>query len=636
MAALDDPDRAFALDETGLMDSPPEEAFDRVARLASTLLGTPTALVSFIDGQRQFIKAAVGVDEPWKSAREATLSDSICRLVAATGDVVAVENASQDPRVADLPSVQGGIRAYLGVPLTLRNGHTIGALCTVDVQPRKWEPRDVAVLRELARLVTSEAEARRTALTHEADSALLRAILESMEDAVIVVDPLANVLVANRAVRLLLGDLAGMDHPSWPTRKGLFLPDQTTVVPGPRMPLRRALKGEVVRGEEIFVDSPRVRARWQSINAGPVRDAQGRVTGAVMVGRDITEAKRLEVIAAREQDQLLLLLEVATRVNAAPTPEAAFASVIPEIGRRLGWPVVHVQLRDGELFRSAAWYVADARFESFRRATEAVAWPTDPTRRQRFFEEKRPIVIADLGATTWSRREAAAAAGLNTAMFAPVLIGDEVVAVLELYTGATLPADTDPGVIPQIGVMLGRAIERGRAAEAARAHAAALEQLSVRDALTGAYNRRGLQVMGEPVLALARRKKRPACLLYFDLDGLKRANDTFGHAAGDALIRDAADLLTASFREIDIVARIGGDELVVLCPETSGAAAEGILARLGEKVAAKNLERDSAIPLAWSAGCAEFDPDEPRALDELLAAADAAMFVDKTRRRASR
>jgi two-component system, cell cycle response regulator len=95
-------------------------------------------------------------------------------------------------------------------------------------------------------------------------------------------------------------------------------------------------------------------------------------------------------------------------------------------------------------------------------------------------------------------------------------------------------------------------------------------------------------------------------------------------------------VLAGAFREIDVVARIGGDELVVLCPETSGAAAGGILERLGEKVAAKNGERDPAIPLAWSAGWAEFDPDEPRALDELLAAADAAMFVDKTRRRASR
>jgi diguanylate cyclase (GGDEF)-like protein len=590
------------------------------------------------DDSRQFIKAGVGVGEPWATTRQAPLSESICRHVAATGDVLAIEDAPRDPRVGDIPSVRaaGGIRAYLGVPLTLGSGHTIGALCTVDVQPRRWVPRDVAVLRELARLVISEAEARRTALGHEADSALLRAILESMEDAVIVVDPQRNVLVANRAVRMLLGDLRGMGDPGWAARKGLFLSDQVTSVPDERMPLRRALMGEVVRDEELFVDSSLVRERWQSLNAGPVRDAHGRITGAVMVARDITEAKRLAALAATEQEQLRLLLEVAMRVNGSPSPEAAFASVIPEIGRRLGWPVVHVRTRHGEEFRSSAWYVADPRFESFRVASEAAAWPSDPARRERFLAEKRPMVIADLGGTAWSRREAAAAAGLHTAMFAPVLIGAEVVAVLELFTDARLPADADPGVIPQIGVMLGRAVERGRAADAARAHAAALEQLSVRDALTGAYNRRGLQVLGEPVLALARRKKRPACLLYFDLDGLKRANDTFGHAAGDALIADAAAVLTAAFREIDVVARIGGDELVVLCPETAGAAAAGIVERLAEKVAARNVERDPAIPLAWSAGWAEFDPDEPRTLDELLAAADAAMFEDKTRRRASR
>jgi diguanylate cyclase (GGDEF)-like protein len=159
--------------------------------------------------------------------------------------------------------------------------------------------------------------------------------------------------------------------------------------------------------------------------------------------------------------------------------------------------------------------------------------------------------------------------------------------------------------------------------------------MSLRDELTGVYNRRGFLVMAGALIAMARRKKREATLLYFDLDGLKRANDVYGHAAGDILIRDAAATLKATFREIDVVARLGGDELVVLCPETSRTAVSGILERVNQRVAERN-RKGRNVPLAWSVGFATFDPDQPSSIEELLATADAAMFEDKTRRKAGR
>jgi diguanylate cyclase (GGDEF)-like protein len=178
-------------------------------------------------------------------------------------------------------------------------------------------------------------------------------------------------------------------------------------------------------------------------------------------------------------------------------------------------------------------------------------------------------------------------------------------------------------------------IERERAASAREQHLADAERRSVRDDLTGLLNRRGLAAMVGPQRALLRRKRRPGLLFYFDLDGLKAANDGLGHAAGDALLREAADTLRAVFREVDAIARIGGDELVVFAPEATAAAQAGIVARLDRELAQRNAVRGGA-PLSWSLGVVEVLPDDIVSLDDLLTRADAAMYEVKRARRAAR
>jgi diguanylate cyclase (GGDEF)-like protein len=93
-----------------------------------------------------------------------------------------------------------------------------------------------------------------------------------------------------------------------------------------------------------------------------------------------------------------------------------------------------------------------------------------------------------------------------------------------------------------------------------------VRQLSLTDELTGLLNRRGFFLLAEQQLKIAQRTHIPCCLLFADLDGLKQVNDSFGHEMGDRLINEAAQILKQSFRDADIVARIGGDEFVVFIP----------------------------------------------------------------------
>jgi diguanylate cyclase (GGDEF)-like protein/PAS domain S-box-containing protein len=156
-----------------------------------------------------------------------------------------------------------------------------------------------------------------------------------------------------------------------------------------------------------------------------------------------------------------------------------------------------------------------------------------------------------------------------------------------------------------------------------------LRELSLVDELTGLNNRRGFMLLAEQQLLTAERMKQTALLLYADLDGLKRINDTLGHPEGDRALIDTAGLLKKTFRTSDIIARLGGDEFVVLAIDTSDHAEETIMERLQDYLVAHNLQENRAYQLSISAGMTRFDPNEPCPLDELLERGDKAMYEQK-------
>jgi signal transduction histidine kinase len=152
----DDAARLAALARTRLLDSPPEERFDRLTTLASQLLGAPVALVTLVDANRAFFKSAHGI-EAGESAREVPLSHSICRHVVAERSSVVVEDARLDPVLRDNGTVRDfGAVSYAGMPIVDRDGHTLGALCVIDREPRQWTARELSTMRTLADWVTSE------------------------------------------------------------------------------------------------------------------------------------------------------------------------------------------------------------------------------------------------------------------------------------------------------------------------------------------------------------------------------------------------------------------------------------------------------------------------------------------------
>ncbi|MFN2533278.1 MAG: diguanylate cyclase domain-containing protein [Pyrinomonadaceae bacterium] len=163
-----------------------------------------------------------------------------------------------------------------------------------------------------------------------------------------------------------------------------------------------------------------------------------------------------------------------------------------------------------------------------------------------------------------------------------------------------------------------------------------LRDSSLKDELTGLFNRRGLLKQAAPYFDFARIEKEQLLLLFIDLDGMKRINDQFGHNEGDNAIINAATILSQSFRSKDIVARLGGDEFTVLVTDPH-ADKDQAVARINENLLAYNKHENRGYKLAFSIGVAQLEPERMTCFEELLEQADQAMYEQKRikKRRAS-
>ncbi|WP_163931592.1 diguanylate cyclase [Paraferrimonas sp. SM1919] len=156
-------------------------------------------------------------------------------------------------------------------------------------------------------------------------------------------------------------------------------------------------------------------------------------------------------------------------------------------------------------------------------------------------------------------------------------------------------------------------------------------ELAIMDELTQIHNRRGLNAIAPQALNFCLREQLAATLVYLDLDKFKPINDTHGHDEGDYVLKTFANDIKTNLRESDIVARIGGDEFVVLLMNTNENSANDFIKRFANTVAAHNQQAGKGYDIEFSFGMTEFDLDNPQTLDELLKITDEKMYQHKKR-----
>jgi diguanylate cyclase (GGDEF)-like protein/PAS domain S-box-containing protein len=212
---------------------------------------------------------------------------------------------------------------------------------------------------------------------------------------------------------------------------------------------------------------------------------------------------------------------------------------------------------------------------------------------------------------------------IRSELAVPVMAGEELFGVLNVESrtpGAFGPEEL--ATLQAVGGQLAVALAGLTAREK-------LREMALRDPLTGLYNRRFLDEAVVQEVARARRYRRPLAFLYIDVDGFREVNNTLGHLKGDEVLRRVAQFLKENVREADYVFRVGGDEFLVLLPETDGEA-EAVAQRLRDGI--KDAVPDLELPIGLSIGIMTWHPDEEFDLDVLLSEADARMYEDKRTR----
>ena len=188
---------------------------------------------------------------------------------------------------------------------------------------------------------------------------------------------------------------------------------------------------------------------------------------------------------------------------------------------------------------------------------------------------------------------------------------------------------TTPFDLPEMLIRVHNMLEIRLAHDAARNHGKKLESLALKDPLTGLANRRLLADRMSVALVHARRNKSAMAVMYLDLDGFKKINDTLGHAGGDALLKMVAGRLLATVREEDTVARLGGDEFVIALWHVHGKGdVAGVAKKMIEAVSQPYIIEGKSVTITTSVGVSIY-PEHGNDEEQLMKSADRALYAAK-------
>ncbi|MBN2086524.1 MAG: GGDEF domain-containing protein [Anaerolineales bacterium] len=343
----------------------------------------------------------------------------------------------------------------------------------------------------------------------------------------------------------------------------------------------------------------------------------------VSVVRYITERK--------EKEAILRLRLTLWEYSAGHTVEELMQKALDEIERITGIPIsfYHFVMEDERGLSLQAWSTRTLR--EFCRAEghgmhygldQAGVWAD-------CLRERKPLIHNELASLPGRKGMPAGHAAVNRELVVPTFLGGRIVSVLGVGNKPFPYTEEDVEFISSIADIIWVIIEHKRAEEEIQKLQSKLEEMAVHDSLTGLYNRHYLEDTLKRELARAAREKYPVSFIMIDIDNFKKVNDTFGHKAGDAVLRDLAALLRKHSRAGDIVFRYGGEEFLAILPKVKADAAFLIAEKWRKSFLATTVLLDyGGAKVTLSSGIAIF-PGHGTTGAELVAATDQALYQAK-------
>ncbi|HEX7667527.1 MAG TPA: diguanylate cyclase, partial [Polyangiaceae bacterium] len=687
----------------------PEEAFDRLTRIAAKLLNCPIALVSIVDDTRQFFKSGTGLSGELAEKRGTPLSHAFCQHVVIGGEFI-VDDARHDDRIKENLAIKDyGVESYLGIPLVSPDDRRLGSFCAIDTKPRHWTDEQIMVMRDLAAAANSEIKLRAAANEAALREQTLDTLFTAANIGILVRDRLGIITRTNPRLAEILGydqqELFGVDP------RKLMHPDDAAVEEAFRQELFSGKRERAMRttrfvqknGETIVVKR----------TTAALRGENGVFEGTVSFIEDMSETLRLQREVQRREELHRTIVQ--NIPNAAVFLFDAELRFIAAEGERIRTGAIDANKILGKTADELIAGDADMRAKvlgQYRETLKGAVGAGEYAMGDRVLElhslpvrDESDIIIAGMlfsyDVTERHRQSAELDFARNqlSALIDHMSAGvvfenkDRVVQIAnrsfcalfgltpgevvghELRRTSLLKtkmidqdgyrtliqkrlADRQPIEGDRLELIDGRVIERNYAPfdasgdggsiwiyrdvtdrERDRAklaqQAADLEKLSTRDELTGLYNRRGFMMLAEQELKSAFRAKRKLVVFFADMNGMKEINDKLGHKMGDRALVDTAIVLRRTFREADLIARLGGDEYVVLAVDATPDNIAAISSRLRHNMEELNMQSGRPFRISVSVGASVYDPENDKSVEALLAEADQLMYEQKKARKPS-
>ena len=546
-----------------VLDTPPEPFFDDLARLSAIAARAPIALVAFADGERHWLKVQHGLSLREVSHKsqllEDTLDDPQGLLVA---DVQKSAAYLADPLVKGEPAP----RFYAGVPIMTAEQVPLGVLAVMDVKPRRRPGKHlIESLTILARHIMIELEHRhRTAVQQAKDYERMRFVADEVDDLVAVLDPQGRRLYNNEAYRDLFGDpelLRGTEsfpeiHPDDRQRMQELFRRTVSEGKGERTTFKFVLRNGTVRTMES--------------RGTAILDSTGNTIQVMVVAHDTIKRAKLEEAQERHQAELEQRYREISALN-------TMANLLHRCDGVAEIKKAFKKHRE-ELFPTGAgaFYLFNPALRQFE---EFVAWRL-PESRERYFSRD----------SCWAVKGGSGAHLIEDLDPTEALVCRHVGELKSPYMCVQMAGKGDTSVVLhlQLSSMRGDMSQEERrrwlraqevmASAVAKHFALAIDNVGQReelqraaeeDDLTGLFNKKYMEQFLQREVLRCTRNHGSLGVIMVDVDHFKRINDTYGHQAGDYVLRQVGLFLRDHIRGTDIACRYGGEEFMLIMPDAS-------------------------------------------------------------------
>jgi diguanylate cyclase (GGDEF)-like protein/PAS domain S-box-containing protein len=570
--------------------------FPAIRRILGALLDTTNFRIALYDRESDTISMPYMVDEQ-DTYRSFIAGKSFTSYVVKENKslLLTQEKREEFIRSAKLDSVGHAAKVWLGVPLRMEKG-VIGALIVQSyTDPSLYTEDEVNILELVADQVSVAITRKQNEEALQEREEQYHSIFESTTDAVLIFNLDGKIVAANPIANSLYGygegELIGL------SAEKLVRPDYFHGF--------KNFRKRVEDGGRFEVDSVNLRKDGTPFDIemhGAGFSYQGE-PHLLSVVRDITARKEAEERLRKSSQKIVRLHAVAQYLEGCEDEDETYRATVEAAEKILNFMLASLDIVEGD--------------KLVVKATSAEL-PPDASR-------ESPLANGGLAAKTYRTRETTIFGSMNevpeaaptreefrSGISAP--IGD--IGVFQVVsTDANAFTDEDARLLELLLGHTNEAVKRIRLQAELRAQA-------MRDPLTGIYNRRYFNQVVEQEINRSKRYNHPIAFLMIDINRFKEINDRFGHQMGDSILQQVASLLLNAVREADIVVRYGGDEFLIVLPETNGEA-DVVMQRIHRAVDSRNETNELIpFPVTLAIGSAHWEPDQDRPVAQVLAEAD--------------